>query len=78
MSVGDGEFSDIHGQSGLMSFYRLICSIYFTKHCTAFLPYSNPEALFDSFSAEDVHDRHILEEYFRKTSKNVLLPKPLK
>jgi hypothetical protein len=43
-----------------MSFYRLICSIYFTKHCTAFLPYSNPEALFDSFSAEDVHDRHIL------------------
>jgi hypothetical protein len=53
--VGDGKFSDMHGQSGLMSFYRLICSIYFTKHCTAFLP-----------------------EYFRKTSKNVFLPKPLK
>jgi hypothetical protein len=46
--------------SGLMSFYRLICSIYFTKHCTTLLTYSNPEALFDSFSAEDVHDRHIL------------------
>jgi hypothetical protein len=66
-----------------MSFYRLICSIYFTKHCTAFLPYSNPEALFDSFSAEDVHDRHILfvteireRQWERVVSEVEMMPNP--
>ena len=84
--VGDGECSDIYCHSGLMSFYRLICSIYFTKHCTTLLTYSNPEALFDSFSAEDVHDRHILfvtetrerqwERWERVVSEVEMMPNP--
>ncbi|CAG2223496.1 unnamed protein product [Mytilus edulis] len=57
--VGNGSFSDVHGHNGLYSFYRLICSVYFSKHRAAFQPYSTPKSLFDSISEGDLHEKHI-------------------
>ncbi|VDI55362.1 Hypothetical predicted protein [Mytilus galloprovincialis] len=58
--VGNGSFSDVHGHNGLYSFYRLICSVYFSKHrAAAFQPYSTPKSLFDSISEGDLHEKHI-------------------
>ena len=56
---GEGDFVDAGAEKGLLSFYRLISSIYFYKHCAAFQPFSTPKSLFQSFSVDSFNQRHL-------------------
>ena len=58
-SVCSGHLFDTN-TDGLNSFYRLISSVYFSKHCSAFLPISSPKSLFDSLHGQDDIQTHQL------------------
>ncbi|CAC5358990.1 unnamed protein product [Mytilus coruscus] len=55
-----GLLCDINSQSGLHSFYRLISAVYFSRHCSAFLPFSSPKTLFDTLNADTINEKHLM------------------
>ena len=81
--IVSNDFTDVNSPNLLLSFYRLIGSLYFTRHCSAFLPYVSPEALFASISEEDELKKHVSflteireKQWERVVSEVEMMPNP--